>query len=140
MKSLPHILILIMLFIAFKSSGQQVHTGKAGEPGTWRVIGTTQARLTADHDGITVVPPFDNFRMVQIKVTDAPLRLMKLQVTYGDGMPDILPVNIDIPQGGVSRAIDLKGVGKRHIKRIDFWYDTRGVGRGHAKVTVLGMK
>lgn len=135
-------LILITLFALLASGiyAQEVRRGKAGAPGTWRVIGTTQAHFTADHDGIAVVPPFDNFRRVQIKVTDAPLRLVKMQVTYGDGAPDILPLAIDIPQGGVSRAIDLRGVGKRHIKRIDFWYDTRGVARGMANVTVLGMK
>ncbi|MXV51170.1 hypothetical protein GS399_09335 [Pedobacter sp. HMF7647] len=134
--------IVFVALIAFSSalSAQQVRRGKAGTPGTWRVIGTTQARFTADHDGIVVTPPFDNFRRVQIKVTDAPLRLVKMQVTYGDGAPDILPVALDIPQGGTSRAIDLRGVGTRHIRRIDFWYDTRGVARGRANVTVLGMK
>lgn len=134
------ILSTLLMLLLSDICGQQVRTGKPGAPGTWRIIGTTQAKFTADHDGIVVVPPFDNFRRVQIKVTDAPLRLIKMQVTYGNGAPDILPVAIDIPQGGTSRAIDLRGVGTRHIRRIDFWYDTRGVARGRANVTVLGMK
>ena len=42
--------------------------------------------------------------------------------------------------GGESRVIDLRGVGQRSLRRIDFWYDTKGVGRGTADVTVFGMK
>lgn len=135
-------LILITLFAFFISgiSAQEVRRGKGGAVGTWRIVGTTQAHFTADHDGIVVIPAFNNFRQVQIKVTDAPLRLVKLEVTYGDGAPDVLPLAINIPQGGVSRPIDLRGVGTRIIKRIDFWYDTRGVTSGKASVTILGMK
>lgn len=41
---------------------------------------------------------------------------------------------------GEWRAIDLKGVGTRSIRRIDFWYDTKGFLKGKADVTVFGMK
>jgi len=40
---------------------------------------------------------------------------------------DVL-VRQNIPRGGESRVIDLRGVGKRCIRRIDFWYDTKGLG------------
>ena len=46
----------------------------------------------------------------------------------------------NIPQGGESRAIDLRGIGKRSVRRIDFWYDTKGFLKGKADVTVFGMK
>ncbi len=123
-----------------RADAQQVRQPRAGAPGQWVLIGTTQAKFTADHDGIAVAGPFDNFRRIKFKVTDAPLRLVKLTITYDDGAPDNIPVAVDIPQGGESRAIDLRGVGKRSIRRIDFWYDTRGVARGRANVTVFGMK
>ncbi len=137
------VLVGVLFFTIFFSeamTAQQVRRGKAGVPGEWRVIGTTEAKFVADHDGIVVVAPFDNFRKIKFKVTDAPLRLIKLRVTYDNGAPDDIPVAIDIPQGGESRIIDLRGVGKRSIRRIDFWYDTRGVARGRANVTIFGMK
>lgn len=121
-------------------SAQKVRQPRAGVAGEWVLIGGTEAKFTADHDGIVVAGPFDNFRRIKFKVTDAPLRLVKLMITYDDGAPDNIPVAIDIPQGGESRIIDLRGVGKRSIRRIDFWYDTRGVLRGRANVTVFGMK
>jgi len=113
---------------------------RAGAPGEWRLIGQVTANLTADHDVIVVKGPFDNFRRIKFKVTDAPLNIKRLIVTYDNGEPDRLDVRERIEQGGESRAIHLRGVGQRSLRKIEFWYDTAGVGRGRADVTVFGMK
>src|SRR5262245_59481628 len=113
---------------------------KATVAGEWRLLGTTHADHSADHDTIVVKGPFDNFRRIKFKVTDAPLNLRRLVVTYDNGEPDKIETREDIPQGGESRVIDLRGVGQRSIRRIDFWYDTKGTLRGKADVTVFGMK
>ncbi len=131
---------LCAIFLSEDISAQKVTRPRAGVAGSWKIIGTTQANFVADHDGIVVEGPFDNFRKIKFKVTDAPLRLIRVKVTYDDGAPDEIPTAIDIPQGGESRIIDLRGVGKRSIRRIDFWYDTKGVLRGKANVTLFGMK
>ncbi len=112
----------------------------AAPAGSWVMIGTTHASHSADHDGIVVEGPFDNFRRIKFKVTDAPLNMQHMVVTYDNGQPDKIDVRQNIPQGGESRVIDLKGVGTRSIRRIDFWYDTKGSGKGKADVTVFGMK
>ncbi|NCD72355.1 hypothetical protein [Mucilaginibacter agri] len=138
MKKLIYYFLVILCF-SNTSMAQQVRAGRAAPAGSWQVIGTTQANFTADHDGI-VVTGFDNFRRIKLKVTNAPLRLVKLVVTYQDGAPDNIEIISDIPQGGESRVIDLRGVGQRRIRRIDFWYDTRGIARGRANVTVFAMK
>jgi hypothetical protein len=118
----------------------QVVRPRAGAPGEWVLIGQITANLVADHDVIVVKGPFDNFRRIKFKVTDAPLNITRLVVTYDNGVPDKLVVRDRIPQGGESRAIDLRGVGKRSLRRIDFWYDTATAARGRADVTVFGMK
>jgi hypothetical protein len=112
----------------------------AGPAGSWRLIGQTEAGHAADHDSIIVKGPFDDFRRIKFKVTNAPLNLHRLIVTYDNGGPDEIEVRENIRQGGESRVIDLRGVGKRSIRRIDFWYDTEGLLRGKARVTVFGMK
>jgi hypothetical protein len=127
------------------SSATSVHAQKVVHPaggtaGEWRLIGTTEADHAADHDGIVVKGPFDNFRRIKFKVTDAPLNMQRLVVTYDNGEPDRIDVRQNISQGGESRQIDLKGIGKRSVRRIDFWYDTKGFLKGKAKVTVFGMK
>jgi hypothetical protein len=118
---------------------ESVHPGPAA-PGQWVVIGTTQAGFSADHDGIVVSGPFDKFRNVKFKVTNAGLNMQKMLITYDNGQPENIDVRQNIAQGGESRSIDLKGIGKRSVRRIDFWYDTKGVLNGRADVTVFGMK
>ena len=119
---------------------QKIARPRAGAPGEWRLLGQVTANLEADHDVIVVTGPFDNFRRVKFKVTDAPLHFTRLVVTYDNGAPDKIDTREDIPQGGESRVIDLRGVGQRSIRRVDFWYDTKGILRGKAEVTLFGMK
>ena len=122
-----------------------VHADKAVKPnpgpaGSWRLIGQTHADHSNDHDTIVVQGPFDNFRKIKFKVTDAPLNMQYMLVTYDNGQPDRIDVRQNIPQGGESRAIDLKGVGQRSLRKVQFWYDTKGFLKGKADVTLFGMK
>lgn len=119
---------------------QQVVRPAPGAPGEWRLIGRTQAKHTIDHDTIWVQGPNDNFRRIKFRVTDAPLRIHRVVVTYDNGASDTLAVRHHIPKGGESRAIDLRGPGQRSLRKIEFWYDTKGFLNGQADVTVFGMK
>ena len=121
-------------------AGQQVTRPNAGPPGSWRLIGQTHANHTADHDVIVVKGPYDNFRKIKFKVTDAPLNMQYMLVTYDNGQPDRIDVRQNIPRGGESRAIDLRGVGTRSLRKIELWYDTKGLLNGKADVTVFGQK
>lgn len=118
----------------------QVVQGKPGVQGQWRVIGQTHAKHTIDHDQIFVQGPFDNFRRIKFKVTDSPLTIHRMVVTYDNGAPDRIDVRQNVKKGGESRAIDLRGIGKRSVRKIEFWYDTKGILNGRADVTVFGMK
>jgi len=128
------------LILAVPAHAAKVSQPRAGDPGDWRLIGTTHASHKADHDAIIVQGPFDNFRRIKFKVTDAPLNMERMVVTYDNGAPDRIDVRENIPKGGESRVIDLRGVGKRSIRKIEFWYDTKGLLNGKADVTVFGMK
>lgn len=108
--------------------------------GGWQLIGATEARFSIDHDVILVNGPFNNFRRIKFKVTGAPLHMVKLVVTYGNGAPDNIETLFLIPKGAESRVIDLRGIGERKVRRIDFWYDTSGITRGSAHVVMFGMK
>jgi hypothetical protein len=132
--------LVTMVGGALPLEAQQVTRPRAGRPGQWRLLGSVEAGFTADHDSIIVAGPNDWFRRIKFKVTDAGLNLKRLVVTYENGEPDRIDVREDIPEGGESRQIDLRGAGQRKIKRIDFWYDTKGILRGRANVTVFGMK
>ena len=134
------IVAVLMLAVIASTNAQTVVRPRAGNPGSWRLISSTKADFKADHDTILVQGPFDDFRRIKFKVTNAPLNLQRLVVTYENGVPDKIDVRQNIPEGGESRQIDLMGAGKRRIRRIDFWYDTKGFLKGKANVTVFGMK
>ncbi len=112
---------------------------KVGDSGDWRLIGRAQAGHSADHDTIVVEGPHDDFRKIKFKVTDAPVNIDRIVVTYDNGDPDRIDVREEIQKGGESRVIDLKG-GKRSLRKIEFWYDTKGLLKGKADVTVFGKK
>jgi hypothetical protein len=131
---------LALAAVTAPALAQKVVQPNAGAASQWKLIGQTHADHGADHDGIVVKGPFDNFRRIKFKVTDAPLNMMHMVVTYDNGAPDRIDVRQNIPKGGESRVIDLKGIGKRSVRRIDFWYDTKGFLNGKADVTVFGMK
>jgi hypothetical protein len=85
-------------------AGTQAVQGKPGVAGQWRVIGQTHASHTADHDAIFVQGPYDKFRRIKFKVTDAPLNLYRMVVTYDNGAPDKIEVRQNIAKGGDSRT------------------------------------
>ena len=138
--AMPLFLTSVLAGLAVPAGAQQVVQPKPGAAGTWRLIGQTHADHAQDHDTIIVKGPYDNFRKIKFKVTDAPLNMQRMVVTYDNGAPDNIEVRQNIPQGGESRVIDLRGAGKRSLRRIDFWYDTKGFLKGKADVTVFGMK
>ena len=136
------VLILALIFTCSFSiaSAQQVVQPKSGTAGTWKLIGTTHAAHTADHDVINVSGPYDFFRKLKFKVTGAPLNILRMVVTYDDGgQPENIDVRYDIPKGGESRIIELKA-GKRKLRTVQYWYDTKALVNHQADVTLFGMK
>jgi len=140
MTTILAVLALATAGAALARAGQQVTRPNPGPPGSWRLIGQTHASHAADHDVIVVKGPYDNFRKIKFKVTDAPLHMHYMLVTYDNGQPDRIDVRQNIPKGGESRVIDLKGVGTRSLRKVEFWYDTKGLLNGKADVTLFGKK
>ncbi|SFT87965.1 hypothetical protein SAMN04489724_2517 [Algoriphagus locisalis] len=132
------ITVFTLLNISY-AQAQRVSTPRGGKAGSWRVLGTVSASHSADHDVIVVKGPYDYFRKLKFKVTDSPVNMSRIIVRYEDGRPEELQTRFEIPKGGESRVIDLKG-GRRKLKSVEFWYDTKGILNGKADVTLFGMK
>lgn len=136
-----NIIVLIWLLLAPAAGfSQRVSQPRPGPPGSWRLLGSVSARHAADHDVIVVRGPYDYFRRIKFKVTNSPVNIARLVITYDDrGRPETIPTRFTIPRGGESRIIDLRG-GKRKLRTIELWYDTKGILNGQAVVTVFGIK
>jgi hypothetical protein len=100
-------------------------------------LGKVTASHTADHDKIKVEGRNDDFRKLKFRVTDSPLNMHKIIVTYDNGGSERLDVRENIARGGETREIDLQG-GQRSIRSIEFWYDTKGLLNGRAEVIAYG--
>ena len=107
--------------------------------GSWEKLGKVTATHSADHDKIKVEGRNDDVRKLKFRVSDSPLNMHRIIVTYDNGGAERLEVRQNIPKGGETRDIDLQG-GKRSIRTIEFWYDTKGLLNGKADVTAYGRR
>jgi hypothetical protein len=124
--------------MAFAARADEVTRAQGGRAGTWERLGQVTATHHSDHDRITVEGRGDSFRKLKFHVSDSPLAMHRVVVTYDSGAPESLDIREDLPKGADTRAIDLHG-GKRHIHTIEFWYETQGMLNGKADVTAYGQ-
>ncbi len=109
----------------------------AAQQGTWERLGSRRVDRKLDHDEIIVTWLEGAFDAIKIEVKGAPLNMHKCVVHFANGGDQEILTRHNFAQGSDSRIIDLKG-NNRIINRISFWYDTQGLLRGKAWVTVWG--
>jgi hypothetical protein len=129
MKKITSLFILLFLFVSAAVHAQN----------SWRFIADKTVAFGVDHDVIVTGNTNDDFRKLKLRVTDGPLKMYDMKVYFDNGDVQDVSIRFHIPQGGESRVIDLDG-GLRHIKRIEFWYETKGFRKGRARVAVWGYK
>jgi len=136
------LLLCTLLIFSFGITAltQATSQPEAGTRDSWQLLGTTEAKYTSDHDAIIIVGPYDHFKKLKFKVTDAPITLKRLIIRYDDGgTNESVEGSYHIPEGGESRVLNLKGK-KRNLKTIEFFYDARELKNGKAVVSLYGMK
>lgn len=106
---------------------------------TWKKLGSKKVSYKLDKDVIRVGLNDGTFTKLKIQVTGGSLNMHKMLVEYGNGTKDNIPLKFNFAKGNDSRVIDLEG-GKRVIKDITFWYDTKNVSRNRAKIHVFGRR
>jgi hypothetical protein len=106
---------------------------------TWVFLGERSVGDNVDRDTVVVTAVKGDFRRIQFRVKNHAINVLRLVVMYGNGVPDKIETRQLIPAGGTSRIIDLKG-GDRIIKKIDFWYETKSLGRKRTLIKVYGMR
>jgi hypothetical protein len=126
-------LLLLTLITVFISCSNRPPAGE------WRFIGDKWVSFGVDHDVIRVGNTGDGFSKLKLRVTSGPLKMYDMKVYFDNGSMQDVPIRATIPQGGESRVIDLNG-GIRKLDRIEFWYETKGVRQGKARVAVWGRK
>ncbi|HOZ88335.1 MAG TPA: hypothetical protein PL029_11285 [Bacteroidia bacterium] len=88
----------------------------------WHKIGETTVDFKTDHDEIAVLGA-DKFKALLFKVTDAPIHLIRGNISYESGTGEDFKMDYPVQAAGESQVIYIKG-GEREIKRINFVYRT----------------
>jgi hypothetical protein len=114
-------------------------TTRSMEPAPWKFIADKTVGFAVDHDVINLGNGNDDFRFLKLKVTDGPLKVYDMKIYFDNGSVQDVSLRSHIQQGGESRVINLEG-GVRHLRKIEFWYETKGFLNGRARVAVWGKK
>lgn len=126
------LVICLMITSAFTSSDTLATP-------SWKKLGSKKISYTLDRDVIQVGHHDGLFRKLKIKVTGGQVNMHKMTVTYGNGESDHLSLKHSFYAGSNSRVLDLEG-GRRVIKEITFWYDTKNSSKRKAKIHVFGLR
>ena len=131
--------VLAAAIISISSlKAQKVAVVTTDKPG-WHKIGETTVDFKTDKDKVYVLGN-DHFKSIILKAVDAPVHIENLEVVYGNGEPEEIPVRFDFKAGSESRHIDLKGY-DRKIKEINLVYRTVPNWKGDkAHLEIWGLK
>ena len=127
MKRLPIFSILVVLLLSSFAAQNR-----------WVLVADKIVDFGVDRDVITVRGN-DAFTKLKLRITDAPLKMLDMDVIFENGEHFRVPLQYSFHQGEESRVIDLPGRARR-IKRIELLYETKGILRGKARVAVWGQR
>lgn len=104
---------------------------------SWTYLGTRRVNLLLDRDRIHVGVSSGLYEKIRLKVRGNGLFVLDVKVVYSNGASDHIPVRFFIPQGGYTRAMDLRG-GSRHIRYVQLTYTKPINGNGRTWVDLWG--
>ena len=104
----------------------------------WRVLATIAVRQPHGQTGTVLNGLYTNYRHIKLKVSNMPLMLERLIVSFEYGPATIIPVHYRLLPGHDSHVFNVQGTGRRRIRRIDFSYSSPGL-FNRANVTILGQ-
>ncbi|TDN38879.1 hypothetical protein E4631_21535 [Hymenobacter sp. UV11] len=106
---------------------------------SWIPIATIVLRQPVEQAGAGLRGSSNNFRYLKLRVSNRPLTLDHLLVSYDYGPASSLPLHYRLLPGHDSRSLSLQ-LGGRRIRRLDLWYSSGGGLFSPATVTVLGLR
>lgn len=113
-------------------------TTKDNSTQQWVLIGERRVSFMIDHDVIQATGN-DNYKQLKVKVKDGPVHIIDMDVHFENGDKFDVALKQRIPKDGESRVIDLPG-GSRNVRKIEFWYETKGFRKGRGTVQVWGKR
>ncbi len=113
--------LLLLLGLAYATQAQGNRRNDNQQSGRWAYLGEANVDGNADHDFIRVGRAEGRFQSLQIRVDRAPIEFQRVIVHFANGNNEEITIRDRIPNGGQTRAIDLRG-NDRAITGVEFWY------------------
>jgi hypothetical protein len=121
MKRAAVIIAVLCLALINSALAQEPSVMLSTSPG-WHKIGEVKADFKVENESIAVLGA-DKFRSILLKVTDAPINIQNVKVTYESGEEEDFDVKNELKANSETRKIDLKDPTKE-IKKVTFTYKT----------------
>ena len=144
MKILHRISTTGWLTVAFLAASSLVFTSATisddrpvADPPGWEKLGQRKVDRALDRDEIFVTASEGRFTAVKLIVRRSAINLHKVVIHFANGGEQEVAVRNNIPAGGETRVIDING-GKRVIRKVVFWYDTKGLLNDKAVLELWG--
>jgi len=120
---------------AFAQKPGIVASDKAG----WHKIGEVKANFKTESESIAPMGK-DKFKAVKLVITDAPIEISQVIITFEDETMQQIPLDGSIAVGGETKAYDLNSPDKE-IKKVSFTYKSKPNYEGdRAHVELYGLK
>jgi hypothetical protein len=131
-------LLIALAAITNMAYAQKPAVVTSNEPG-WHKIGEISASFKTQTESIVVLGA-DEFTSLKLRVTDAPININRLTVSYESGEVEDIDVRNELQAGSETRVINLKNSDK-DISKVTFTYNTQANYKGEkATVVLYGLK
>ena len=138
-KSLKTLLLLsFVLFLGNAGAAISTPAIEGFTPPRWEKLGQRKVNYKIDRDEIMVTAREGRFSAVKLIVRKGAVNMHKMTIHFGDGTQQEVNLKNNIPAGGETRVIKLKGQKKRVIRKVVFWYDTKNLANKRATVELWG--
>ena len=133
----------IVLFITLMGFGLAAFAQKpavvASDEAGWHKIGEVNAKFKQESESIAPMGK-DKFKAVKLKVTDAPIEISQVIITYEDETMQRIPLTGALASGDETGSYDLNSPSKE-IKKVSFTYKSQPNYQGdRAHVELWGLK
>ncbi|HIP31565.1 MAG TPA: hypothetical protein EYG86_02260 [Crocinitomicaceae bacterium] len=140
-KAILSFAISVFLFLGFNSIAQHKHNHQNHSQHkahhNWSKLGSRTVDYKLDKDVIHVGAKEGGFTKIKVEVRGGAVNTHKMVLLYMNGTKETITLKHNFSKNSGSRVIDIKG-GKRLIKNITMFYDTKSLAKSKAVIYLLG--
>lgn len=106
-------------------------------PPRWEKLGERKVNFKLDRDEIYVTWRDGAFTAIKMQVKNTAINMHRCVIHFANGDTQKVNLRKNIPAGSFTRTVDLNG-GKRVIKKVVFYYDTKNIKPKKGEIVLFG--